>query len=131
MADLSSSPRFHSALETRSRVVSTNLSASSRPISSLSSRLQQEPHQETQQDDDADKGSLPRVGMSRFKRSGSVHVFSENVPLTKASPIAVDKTFYGKLGDAVKDGNATLKDSFEIPPRDARSFTLPAGYLVR
>ena len=38
---------------------------------------------------------------------------------------------YGALKTAVKDGRATLIHVLEIPPRDARSWTVPAGHLWR
>ncbi len=40
-------------------------------------------------------------------------------------------TLYRDLRTAVKDGKATLVTKLEIPPCDARSWRVPAGYLFR
>ena len=50
----------------------------------------------------------------------------ENLPAKKGG----DK-LYEKLGSAVADGRATLIEELEIPPRDARSWRVPAGCLWR
>ena len=50
----------------------------------------------------------------------------ENLPAKKGG-----EELYIKLGTAVADGNATLLEELEIPPRDARSWKVPAGCLWR
>mmetsp|Transcript_9723 Transcript_9723/g.20634 ORF Transcript_9723/g.20634 Transcript_9723/m.20634 type:complete len:285 (-) Transcript_9723:343-1197(-) len=50
----------------------------------------------------------------------------ENLPPKKGG----DK-LYESLRTAVRDGHASLVESFKIPPRDARSWKVPAGCLWR
>lgn len=48
---------------------------------------------------------------------------------TAGSPLAVDKEFYGKIGDATDQ--RALVDTFIIPIRSARAWTVPAGSVCR
>jgi len=50
----------------------------------------------------------------------------ENLPPKKGGD-----ALYTKLRTAVADGNATMHQSLVIPPSDARSWKVPAGYLWR
>jgi len=50
----------------------------------------------------------------------------ENLPPKSGSP-----ELYAQLKTAVKDGKATCIEKLTIPPRDARSWKVPAGYLWR
>jgi len=50
----------------------------------------------------------------------------ENLPPKKGG-----EELYASLRTAVRDGHASLVESFKIPPRDARSWKVPAGCLWR
>jgi uncharacterized protein YcgI (DUF1989 family) len=50
----------------------------------------------------------------------------ENLPPKKGG-----EALYGELKTAVSSGKATLMEGLEIPPRDARSWKVPAGCLWR
>jgi len=50
----------------------------------------------------------------------------ENLPPKKGG-----EALYAAIRTAVEDGVATLADSLSIPPRDARSWKVPAGHLWR
>lgn len=49
----------------------------------------------------------------------------------KLPPLHGGKTLYDDLRRAVSSGEATLSLSIKIPPRDARSWVVPAGHLWR
>eukprot|EP00957_Ditylum_brightwellii_P207252 15352135-Ditylum_brightwellii.AAC.1 len=83
--------------------------------------------QEAMPDDDSKAAEEQLSRREIARRTKPVVCYAvENLP-----PKQGGDALYESLRTAVKDGKATLVNSLKIPPRDARSWKVPAGHLWR